>query len=69
MIDLLVNEVHVGDKVAYVNKIENRDGQNLLQYGMVVKISNNGNACWCKSISEPQSKEILRYNNQIIKLL
>lgn len=67
MKDLLNNDINIGDKIAFLPRKENYNGfQYNIHYGIVTSLSNSG--AWCKSISEPSYKEILRYQHQIIKL-
>ena len=46
MIDLLDNEICIGDKVIFpVAYYERKE----LDYGIVEKLSKDGKSCWCKS--------------------
>lgn len=69
MKDLLGNDIKVGDKIAFLPRKENHSGfQYNMQYGMVTKMTMDKNAAYCKSISESDYPELLRYTHQIIKL-
>jgi hypothetical protein len=69
MIDLLGNEIHIGDKVVYAKKYQqSRD----LDYGIVDHFTENGDKCYCTSLILPKisrsSKSILRTEKQIVKI-
>lgn len=69
MKDLLNNDLHIGDKVAFLPRKENYSGfQYNIHYGVIAELSDNGNSAYCKSISEPDYNIILRYPHQIIKI-
>lgn len=69
MKDLLDNDIHIGDKIAFLPRKENSRGfQYNIQYGIVTKLTQDENAAYCKSISEPDYNELIRYSHQIIKL-
>ena len=69
MKDLLGNDIKVGDKIAFLPRKENHSGfQYNMQYGMVTKMTMDKTAAYCKSISESDYPELLRYTHQIIKL-
>jgi hypothetical protein len=68
MIDLLGNEIHIGDKVVYAKKYQqSRD----LDYGIVDHFTKEGNKCYCNSLILPNyrgSHSILRTEKQIVKI-
>ena len=68
MKDIINNDINVGDKVAFLPRKENHRFQYNLHYGMVTKLTENKTAAYCKSISEKDYPELLRYSHQIIKL-
>lgn len=69
MKDLLNNDLHIGDKIAFLPRKENHNGfQYNIHYGMITNLSSNENSAYCKSISEPDYDIILRYPHQIIKI-
>lgn len=63
--DILDNEIHIGDKVAFVPYI--CDERQSLWYGIVVRKANTCPAVYVRPLSNESNKEILRYNNQIVK--
>lgn len=69
MKDLLENDLEVGDKIAFLPRKEIHGGfQYNIQYGEVTRINSDNNAAYCKSLSERDYSEIMRYHHQIIKL-
>jgi hypothetical protein len=69
MIDLLGNEIHIGDKVIYAKKYQqSRD----LDYGIVDRFTETGDKCYCNSLILPKnyrgSNSILRTEKQIVKI-
>jgi hypothetical protein len=69
MKDLLNNDLHVGDKVAFLPRKENYGNfQYNIHYGMITELTIDQMGAYCKSISEPDYKVILRYPHQLIKL-
>ena len=65
MIDLLGNEVHIGDKVIYAKKYkQSRD----LDYGMIDHFTKEGNKCYCNSLILNGTQKILRTEKQIVKV-
>ena len=66
MVDLFNNEIHIGDKVVFP---KSNTRKKIMDYGIVESLSESGNGCFCKSlIYKCDSKKILRYSNQIVKL-
>lgn len=65
MLDIIQNEIKIGDKVSFIPP--KRWHPQSLQYGIVIKMSNNNEACYCKSLNYNHDV-VLRYSNQIIKL-
>ena len=65
MVDLLNNEVNIGDKIAFLPLKKWRPAE--IQYGIVKKISKDNAAAWCKSLNG-EHKLLLRYGYQVIKL-
>lgn len=65
MVDLLNNEIKIGDKVAFIPSKNNTPY--VIQYGIVETLTKDNNGAWCKSISS-NNPVILRYFNQLIKL-
>lgn len=63
--DILDNEVNIGDKVAFVPY--SCDENQALWYGIVIRKANTCPGVYIKPLSAECDKEILRYNNQIIK--
>lgn len=64
MLDLLNNEINIGDKIAFLPHKEWRPTE--IQYGIIEKLTKNNNSVWCKSLNN--DKTILRFSHQIIKL-
>lgn len=64
MVDLLNNEIHIGDKVAFPIA---RSDRKELDYGIVKKLTKNKTSCWCKSFNY-ETPEILRKSYQIVKI-
>ena len=65
MVDLLNNEVNIGDKIAFLSHKNWRPTE--IQYGIVEKMSKDNAAAWCKSLNG-EHKLLLRYGYQLIKL-
>ena len=68
MLDLLGNEVHIGDKVVYAKK--NRQSRDL-DYGIIDHFTETGDKCYCNSLITPDyswSKQALRTEKQIVKI-
>ena len=65
MVDLLNNEVNIGDKIAFLPLKKWRPAE--IQYGIVEKMSKDNAAAWCKSLNS-EHKSLLRYGYQLIKL-
>lgn len=66
MIDLLGNEIHIGDKVVYAKKHkQSRD----LDYGIVDHFTEAGDKCYCNSlINSKYDMQALRTEKQIVKI-
>lgn len=68
MIDLLGNEIHIGDKVVYAKKYQqSRD----LDYGIVDHFTENGDKCYCNSLIQTNynwNSPVLRTEKQIVKI-
>ena len=68
MIDLLGNEIHIGDKVVYAKKYQqSRD----LDYGIVDHFTENGDKCYCNSLIKNNyydNSQALRTEKQIVKI-
>ena len=65
MVDLLNNEINIGDKIAFLPLKKWRPVE--IQYGIVEKMSKDNAAAWCKSLNG-EHKSLLRYGYQLIKL-
>ena len=65
MVDLLGNEIHIGDKVVYAEKYQqSRD----LDYGIIDHFTENGNKCYCNSLVNDWRSPALRSEKQIVKI-
>ena len=65
MVDLLGNEIHIGDKVVYAKKHkQSRD----LDYGIVDHFTEYGDKCYCNSLINKCDQQALRTEKQIIKI-
>ena len=68
MVDLLGNEIHIGDKVVYAKKYQqSRD----LDYGIVDHFTENGDKCYCNSLIQTNyswNRPVLRTEKQIVKI-
>lgn len=65
MIDILDNEINIGDKVVFpMGFCERKE----LDYGLVENITKNDTGCWCKSFKHKEYPSVLRKSHQIIKL-
>ena len=67
MVDLLGNEINIGDKVIYAKKHQqSRD----LDYGIVDHFTENGDKCYCNSLikNDYHTKQALRTEKQIVKI-
>lgn len=68
MIDLLGNEIHIGDKVVYAKKHkQSRD----LDYGIVDHFTETGDKCYCNSLINSKyeyNMQALRTEKQIVKI-
>ena len=67
MVDLLGNEIHIGDKVIFAKKYQqSRD----LDYGIVDRFTETGDKCYCNSLitKSYRSTSALRSEKQIVKI-
>jgi hypothetical protein len=67
MKDFLNREVVVGDKVIYIPKRITHE-QIKLRYGMVTKLTKDGNQCYCTSLNVDDIKPVMRDSTQIYKI-
>ena len=66
MKDFLNNELHIGDKVAYIFPSRYRKQ---LRFGIITKITKKDTGCWVKCVDDPKiDKPQLRYACQVYKV-
>ena len=68
MVDLLGNEIHIGDKVVYAEK---RSQTKDLDYGIVDHFTESGDKCYCNSLIQTNyswNSPALRTEKQIVKI-
>jgi hypothetical protein len=64
MLDLLDNEISIGDKIVFSKANTNKKD---LDYGIVENLSKSGKSCRCKSLTQ-DNNSVIRKGNQIVKV-